>query len=209
MSYYFLEFRFQGNAKIEIKNLIWHINKRFKIFPNKRSIPHITLIAPFYTNKETKLVYDFKNVCENHSLVNFSIDGYGTFEKSKVVYIKIYPSKEMLKFRAELLEKLKSYCTLNKTDLFSFLGLFKVKKNYTPHVTLAMKVNSHKFSQIKRYVRNLVEPKYKHNLLRVTLIKNQRIICEYDFLQKKLLNRREALSKGVWRKTISLMKNDN
>ncbi len=209
MTKYFIEFRFRGRAKGEIKELILEINKKFQVFSKNRSIPHITLIAPFYTKHERRLVSDFEKICIKHSLVDFSIEGYGTFEHSRVVYIKIYPSKELLKFRNELLKKIKAYSNLNKTDIFYLSRLLKIKKRYSPHITLAMKIDQKKFLQIKNYVKNIKQPKFKHSLLRATLIKDQRILCEYDFIQKRMLNRKEALDKDIWRKTVSLMKNDN
>lgn len=43
--------------------------------------------------------------------------------------------------------------------------------------------------------------------LRATFLNNQsRIICEYDFLQKKILSREEALSRTEWQKTLKLFR---
>ena len=43
--------------------------------------------------------------------------------------------------------------------------------------------------------------------LRVTFLNNQSIIvCEYDFLQRRLLSREEALSRREWQKTLRLFR---
>lgn len=209
MTYYFIEFRFHGKAKKEIKELILGLNKRSKIFSNKRPIPHITLISPFYTNQERRLINDFKGICEKHPLIKFEIKGYGTFERSRVVYINIVPSSQMIEFRNDLIKRLKPHCKLNSTDIFSLMGIIKINKKYSPHVTLAMKINPIKFKQIKGYIQNLKECHYNHNLIRATLIKDNRILYEYDFIQRRLLNRKQAKSKEEFRKTIGLFKGGN
>jgi hypothetical protein len=42
--------------------------------------------------------------------------------------------------------------------------------------------------------------------MRVTLLKYGRILREYDFLQRKLLNRRQALNKHITRRSKTLLK---
>ena len=96
MTHYFLEFRFQGKAKYEMKRMIYDIDRKFhlKHAKKKRPIPHVTILAPFYTNKQKKLVSDFNNVCKKYTLINFRIEGFDYFDNSKVVYINIKPSKK-------------------------------------------------------------------------------------------------------------------
>jgi hypothetical protein len=100
VTHYFIEFRFQGKAKHEMKKMIYEIDRKFNLNRTKikRPIPHATIIAPFYTNNQKQLVKDFKSVCEKYQLIKFKIDGYGHFEKSKVVYINIKPSDSLIKF---------------------------------------------------------------------------------------------------------------
>ena len=42
-------------------------------------------------------------------------------------------------------------------------------------------------------------------LIRVTILKNSKILCEYDFLQRRLLNRNEALSNRELTRTFTLL----
>jgi hypothetical protein len=46
-------------------------------------------------------------------------------------------------------------------------------------------------------------------MVRATLIKGNKILYEYDFLLRKLLNRREAKSKAIYFKTINKLKSGN
>ena len=74
------------------------------------------------------------------------------------------------------------------------------------HATIAFKNIEHKFPDIWSYLKEKEEPNIKQQLLRVTIIKNNKILYEYDLKQKKLLNRRQSLSRNIWRKTVSILK---
>jgi len=65
MTHYFIEFRFQGKAKREMKKLAWEVDRRFRLKQTRRRrpIPHVTLIAPFYSKNQRKIVSDFKGIC--------------------------------------------------------------------------------------------------------------------------------------------------
>jgi 2'-5' RNA ligase len=201
MVHYFIEFRFQGRAKYEMKRMIYYIDKKFNLknIKRKRPIPHVTIVAPFYTNKQKQLVNDFNNICKKHPLIRFKINGYGCFDNSKVVYINIKPSEELIKFRKDLIKQIKKYSTLKDYD---------TKDNYKPHATLAMKLSESQFKKIKKYVLSKREMSKNYSMVRATLIKGNKILYEYDFLLGKVLNRREAKSKIIYSKTISKLRGE-
>jgi 2'-5' RNA ligase len=202
MTHYLIEFRFQGAAKGEIKRLIWEVNRVFHIRPKQRPVPHITIVSNFFTRDQNRLVKDFNDICNKTPLIKFNIDGYGYFNSSKVVYINIEPSKEMIKFREDLINQLKRYCKLSSTDIFSFLGIIKIIKKYSPHATIAMKLNSSRFQKVKDYVSRKEEPSREYIMARATLIKDRIILCEYDFLLRRLLNRSQAKNKEIYYETL-------
>jgi len=197
MGRYLIEFRFFGKAKKEIKSLIWDINKRHHIRPRHRPVPHVSLAGPFPTRYERKLVNDFKNICEKQDVMQFHTVGYNTFEDNRVVYIEIKPDKNLDDFRWELSQTLQPYCKLRTHDL---------KKEFIFHATLAMKLHPKKFEQVKKYISKKPKLKFRNVLLRVTLIKNRKILQEYDFLLKKMLKRREAKSSKILSRTFYKLK---
>jgi 2'-5' RNA ligase len=201
MTHYFIEFRFQGKAKHEMKRMIYDIDRKFhlKQAKKKRPIPHATIVAPFYTNKQKQLVSDFNNICKRHPLIKFKINGYDCFDDSKVVYINIKPSNELIQFRKDLIKQIKKYSTLKDYDN---------KDNYKPHATLAMKLNNIQFNKVKRYVLGKRGISKDYSMVRATLIKGNKILYEYDFLLGRLLNRREAKSKILYSKTINRLKGE-
>ncbi len=199
MVHYFIEFRFQGKAKHRMKQLIYEVDKRFRLgyTKRKRPIPHITIIAPFYTKNQKQLVRDFNNACSKYSLIKFKIKGYGHFDNSRIVYINIEPSREMKEFRKELIRKIGKYTKLKDYDN---------SKTYSAHSTIAMKLPPAKFEKIKRYIKKKKEPSTNYSMVRATLIKGNKILYEYDFLLRKLLNRRQAKSKKIYSRTLKKLR---
>jgi len=208
MSHYLIEFRFSGYAKRYLKQIIFEVAKKFRVRGNikRRVVPHVTLFGPFTTTDESKVVSTFLAVCRRHPLINFKIKGFGNFDK-KVIFINIIPSEELKKFRIELSKELTK---LSKFLIFKIVkteGISDYEENYPFHATIAFKDIQHKFDSIFHYLKNKNIPQINQKLLRVTLLKNGRILYEYDFVQRKLLTREEALNRDVWRKTIELLNN--
>jgi 2'-5' RNA ligase len=199
MAHYLIEFRFQGKAKSDIKRLIYEVDKKCRIgaINKKRPVPHITLVAPFKTKNEKRLISDFYNLCNNSNLMTFKINGFNVFKNNRVLYLDIIPCDNLDDFRWKLSQKLKSYCTLKLIDY---------NRKYNFHSTIALKLSILKFKQVKEYILNKPKPKFKHIVTRVTLLKNSKILREYDFLQKKMFDRRLAKNKKVSLKTGRLLK---
>lgn len=197
MTHYLIEFRFFGKAKKDAKSLIWEVNKRFHIRPFFRPVPHVTLVGSLTTKEQGRLINDFKRVCEKQGIIKYGITGYNTFENTRVVFIDIKPDQIMDEFRWELSKKLQPYCRLSDYDL---------ERNFKFHATIAMKLNPYKFNNIKQYIKSKPRPNFKHILLRATLLRNSKILYEYDFLQRRLLNRREAKSRRIYNQTLEKLK---
>jgi len=195
-----------GPGKRKLKSIISEIKHKFKIPPNKiHRVPHITLYGSFVANREQ--VYKIKEVVESvgkkYSFLSYTIDGLKWIEsqKGKVIYFDITPSKELKEFRRELAERLLEIVPITKP--------YDKDEKFLFHATLAYKLSDGEFERIwfsiPEKIKYFYLPMYA---LRVTFLNNKsRIICEYDFLQKKLLSRQEALNKECWRKTLKLFRN--
>ena len=196
-AHYLIEYRFQGSSKYEIRKMIYHLEKKFHLPQFGKKVPHITLAGGFTTDNERKLVKDFVSVCSRTPLCKFTIDGFGYFEnETGVIFINIKPNENLKEFRWDLAQTLCKYCKLKGFDY---------NQDFKFHATLAMNLKDRDFSKIKKYIDEYPEPQYKQVLIRATLLKNSRILYEYDFLQKRLLNRSEALSKRELTKTFQLL----
>jgi len=193
---YLIEFRFHGKAKHEIKELIHDVKKKFRL-TTRRAVPHISLAGPFYTNDEERLIRDFRQLCVDNPLMKFKVEGFNTFEHSNVVFVDIMPSKELDNFRWNLSKTLGKYCELKPFDY---------EKDFSFHATIAMKLEEDKFKRIKDYIKNKPKLNFDHVVVRLTLLKGQKILKEYDFLLRRLLDRKLAKSKDIYSKTSDLLK---
>jgi len=200
MTSYLIEFRFQSKRiQTYLKSMIYGINRQFGVGKRKH-VPHITLVGPITTNNERRLIADFARVCSQTELMKFKGNGFGTFDNNGVVYVNIGASERLNEFRINLVDVLRVYCNLQSQDKKKEIDKFGY------HSTLAMKLNQNEFNSIKNHIKNKPAPNFTQIVMRVTLLKNGRILREYDFLQRKLLNRRQALNKHITRRSKTLLK---
>lgn len=209
MGHYLIEFRFSGSAKRYVKELIFEISRKFKVrgITRKRVVPHLTLICPFrlkswiwpfsifLNSNGRRLIKEFNDVVGHYGLMTFKIKNFGNFPENNVLFVNIDPSKELCDMQRELANKLKPFCKLSKFDF-----------DFKPHATIAFKDVGKKFNSIWGYIKNKHPPHINQYLIRVTLIKNHFILCEYDFLQKRMLSRAEAKNKLIFKRTINLLR---
>jgi 2'-5' RNA ligase len=197
MPHYLIEFRFHGYAKKYLKRRIFEVARRFHVkgVTRKRPVPHISLAGPFETRDIKRVIRDVESVAKTYNLVNFKLKGFGYFNNpnSKVIYADIEPSKELEELRWELAKRLMKYVELKEGDK---------NKKFAFHATIAFKDIDRKFSDIWRYLKSKEEPYINQYLLRITILRNGKILYEFDLMLKRLLNRREALSNRIWKKTI-------
>jgi len=187
---YLIEFRFSGYAKQAIKELTQNISKNFHT-TRKKIVPHVTLVGQLYTNDEKKLIKEVVSVCKKYELIKFQLDGFDNFE-NRVIYVKIKPSEELKKLRLELAERLGEFCELSPFDK---------ELEFTFHATLVMKDIQRKFDRIWDYLQTWQFPKMDQHLIRITIIKKGKILVEYDFVQRKTLDRNKSLDREIFHKT--------
>jgi len=202
MAHYLIEFRLRGFAKKYSQNLIKEVGRKFRVRGMKDKVSHITLFGPFTTNNERAMVSEVLNVCKQYDRIYFSIKGVDYFNNptNKVVFLDITPSEDLKQFRQHLSSRLRNIVsTKSKEDS-------KNKDDFVFHSTIAFKDVGSKLNSILNHLKNKKHPNIRQTLLRVTIIKNGRILYEYDFLLKQLLNRYESLSKRIWLRTISILK---
>ena len=195
---YLIEYRFQGSSKHDIRRMILRLTNKFHLHyaQPKRPVPHITLVGGFTTSDEKQLVKDFASHCAATPLCRFTVNGFGYFHDPRVVFIDINPSDKLKQFRWSLAQRLKRYCNLKSYDY---------QEEFAFHATLALRLGVSDFIKVRRYIDNQPKPKYEHYMIRATLLKNGKILCEYDFLQRRLLNRSEALDGWLLSRTFQLL----
>ena len=197
MTKYLLEFRLSGLARRYLKNLVIEVSREFKVTgaTSNRVVPHVTLVGPFTTVHEKRLVRSLLIIGRKYHSVPFTISDFGSFGNwltgRRVLFARIEPSAELNALHSDLLEGLKPFCNLNKTDSMKF----------EPHATIAFKDIDNKFGKIKDFLSKKNSPTINHHVLRITLLRGNRILCEYDLFLRRLLSRSEALDRRLLSKT--------
>ncbi|HUT38985.1 MAG TPA: 2'-5' RNA ligase family protein [Methanoregula sp.] len=199
MTHYLIDIRQMGSVKGQIRSLSNQLQEKFNL-GDKRVIPHITLAGPFSTNDEKKLIEDFTRVCTNQKKIpKYEVGGYGFFDDTRVVFVTITPDETLKQFRYQLFFAISPYCSLRNYDLDS-------ADEFKFHSTLAMKLDWLTFQRIKWYFRGQESVIYRHHPIRATLLRNSKILCEYDFIQGRMLSRAQALSKATRMRDFDILK---
>jgi len=212
-----------GPGKRKLISSILNVKHKCRIHSSKiHRVPHITLYGGFVADygQVHKVKEIIESIGRKYSFLPYTIDGFKWIkgQKGKVIYFNIVPSEEFKEFRKELAEKLLGVVPTTKS--------FDKEEDFLFHATLAYKLSGTEFDRIWSYVssnksffqkmKRLFTKSEDYNMkyfylpmyaLRVTFLNNQsKIICEYDFLQKRLLSRQEALSRIGWQKTLKLFR---
>jgi 2'-5' RNA ligase len=199
MTRYLIDIRLMGSVKHQIRNLRNHLAEKFTISDNLVT-PHITLAGPFSTDNEQKLVEDFTRICTlQKEIPKYEIGGYGFFDETRVVFVTITPDETLKQFRYQLSQAISSYCSLRTYDLDS-ADAFRF------HATLAMKLDWLTFQRMKWYFRKQERAIYRHHPIRATVLRNSKILCEYDFIQERMLSRAQALSRATRKRDFDILK---
>ena len=201
MATYLIEGRLHGFAKRYARALIWEIANKFNVrgAVKYRPVPHITLAGAFTTHNVKEVVREIKEIGEKYEPVKFKIKGFDWFddlEGKKVIYLKVYPSEELIKLRKELAEQLSKWAKLKKFDM---------EDDFIFHITIAFKDLDKKFKKIWKYLQEKEIVEINSSIFRLTLLRNSKIMYEYDMFFKKLLNRREALNKNMLKYELELL----
>jgi 2'-5' RNA ligase len=199
MTHYLIDIRLMGSVKHQIRHLSNHLQEKFNL-GDKRVIPHITLAGPFSASDEKKLVEDFTRICsEQQEIPKYEVGGFGFFDDSRVVFVTITPDENLKQFRYQLSRAISPYCSLRDYDQDS-ADAFRF------HATLAMKLDWLTFHRIKWYFRGQERVVYRHHPIRATLLRNSKILCEYDFIQNRILSRAQALSRATMMRDFDILK---
>jgi 2'-5' RNA ligase len=199
MTRYLIDIRMMGSVKQQIQTLSNQLQEKFNP-GNKLVVPHITLAGPFSTDNEEKLTGDFTRVCTDQKVVpKYEVGGYGFFDGTRVVFVTITPDENLKQFRFQLAQAISPYCTLRDYDRDS-------AEDFRFHATLAMKLDWLTFRRIKWYFRGQEPVIFRHHPIRATLIKNSKILCEYDFVQGRMLTRAQALSRATRKRDFDILR---
>jgi hypothetical protein len=198
-------------------------------------VSHITLFGPARTNHIRHVIGEVENVCKRYTLIPFNFGGFDGFlnRDANYLYFQIEPSITLIQLRKNIAQNLiqshpmvASSCTpFDKSLKFKFhstIGKFPsrekekflrlleiVKSNCTFEEYKKHKANV--FEMLLLYISKILngerESRITLHLLRITMLgRRSHIRCEYDLMLKRMLSRRDALSRYWDKRTYEKFK---
>jgi 2'-5' RNA ligase len=160
---YRIVYLLKGDAKKYAEKLIEDVSKKFNVnfvYSGKQPA-HITLKYRFETDNVKEIKKIISEICNSTKSSTFEIGKIGNFQKH-ALFLKVKPSKEMVKFDKILIRSLKQIGIrpndFDKTLYNSF------------HVGIAHHDISHKFAEIMAYLKKF-DKKFKVRFDKIYLIK--------------------------------------
>ena len=213
MANYWIEFKIGEYEQKFFKRVVYEVARKFKKreITRKKAVPRITLLGPFTTKNEKKMISELIYIAENYTLIPFRIKGFNYFNNAsnKIFYLDIEPSELLKQFRFNLLDRLSKISNMKSPQDK------KSNKNFHFHAPIAFNVKEEEFEQIWS---NLKKNEWDYQkkgslntnqyLLRISVLKNRRFLFEYDLLLKRRLNKIQAISKRIYKQTINSLERE-
>ncbi|ACS90997.1 2'-5' RNA ligase family protein [Thermococcus sibiricus] len=188
------KYRIRRHIKTHIKST--HTGRWHKV-------PHITLIYNFRLKKgitDRDIAKIIQNVASKYTFVKFYYDGFEVKkgDKGYVFAFKIKASDKLKKLRRDIYNKIKPFIE-ERPDVIKFNDADEDK--FWFHATIGYQLSEKSANILIKETQTEYEylPAFA---LRITLLKKSRISWEYDVPTRKLLNRREALSRKYYAETL-------
>lgn len=205
---FLIEIRIMGDMKEASRKLIYDIYHKFQVRGSvkHRPVPHITLFGPFRCKSINDVINTIGEAGSEYSKLGYQVDGFDYFEQKKkllffttsirknVIFLKIIPSEDLKDFRYKLAKKLLKMTDSSNVDHGS-------RENFQFHATIAMKDINEKFDAVWEYLKKY-EMKSEGICYRITLLRNRKIMYEYDLKSRRLLTRNQVIRERPKRRRV-------
>ena len=87
MNDYLFEFRSSGSARKFVEQTALDVGKSFRVrgVTGRRVVPHITIVGPFMTDDERRLIREFEHICIDYERMTFRFGVSGALETGCLV----------------------------------------------------------------------------------------------------------------------------
>jgi len=189
MARYLIDIRLMGPVEKQVRAQSGELREKFGL-DKFLVVPHITLAGPFPTDDEPRLLADFGRVCREAETPHYDVGGYGFFPEARAVYVIINPDPALREFRFVLAQAIAPYCSLREHD-------YDTADNFRFHATLAMKLDRLTLTRVRWHMRKQDPVVFYHHPIRATVLKNAKVLCEYDFSQGRMLTPAQARGRAT------------
>jgi hypothetical protein len=186
MPEYLVEIRLAGYAKEYTRRLMYAAARRFSIrgVTKDSPLPSITVYGPFKTDREAEVVAAMSEAAGGHDIVSYRIKGFGHFKVEKKwlvfdrglrgIFLDIEPSERLRHLRAELARRLDPICSGAPAS-----------GEHSFHAMLEFGDLGGRFDSVLAYLAENEERDLSQRLLRITLVRDGSVLCEYDLVERK------------------------
>lgn len=200
-----------GTGKLKLKGIIKDVSRNCRVRAGKiHRVPHLTVyyLRPLNASQIHTIKSIIEKLSRNYQNLGYTVDGFKSMrgDKGSVIYFNVLPNKALSGFVRELRSHFREISPPIKS--------FDRSDDLVFHITLAYKLNDYGSRLIWSYLNKrdeygkaLSDLYLSLPVTRVTLLSNTaRIVYEYDFYQRRFLQRNEALSKYEWGRTLHAMR---
>lgn len=218
-----------GRTKWRIKQQIASIAARFHLHEHIEQHPHVTIFGPLILNPEAseeQLLQITGTISARHHPVPFMLDGWEKREgmHGSVIAIAVRPSDQLILLTREIAEALLPICSsLNAWDPYPDKKWFHVTVANYLNPVIADTVFHHLLGSAAPHAGRLARwrsglyrvflgmshkrmefspPLLDETGLRLTIMKNEEILAEYDFLTKEWLFQGHDHYGESWQNTL-------
>jgi 2'-5' RNA ligase len=195
--------RLRGFAKNHIRNLNEKLSEDFNMKKEEKIIPHLTFLRPFYTQNEEQLISNFNQTLQKQKdPIYFTINNFGIFRnEQKTFYANIKQNPQIENLIGRLENSLEGIITYRDQKI----SLPEEENSINLHSTI-LKIPDYLLPRTIEYINKNPLKKIEQGLLRVYLLKDKKILREYDFFLEKSLERNEAKDKEIFQRTMEQFK---
>lgn len=208
MAEYIIEIRLAGYAREYLRGIVYAAARRFNIKGvNRKSVaPPIRLLGPLRGTDERSIMKALIDAAGKHRVVAYKIRGFNHCRGQKrwllfnqemnTIYLDIEPSRELIQIRRDLES--------------SLAPLFQDIQEVPPtddrfYVNLPLGDLGSKFERVWSYLKEREDPNIIQRLIRIIVLKNGRVMCEYDLLENKLSVREISMGNHYMEKTLNFL----
>jgi hypothetical protein len=206
MAEYRIEVRLSGYAKEHVRRLLYAAARRFNLSgSSKKSLePSISVYGPFKTEHPEDVMRIIQEVSSRYDVVSYRMVGFKHFEVGRKwlifnngmrgIYLDVEPSESLTRLRDELSNKLSTICM----PLSVMPGRFKAM--------IEFEETGDRFERILSYLKDNDVGRISQRIVKITLVKNSSIACEYDFVLKRLNIPRQNYENRYLKRTMTLIR---
>jgi len=194
-----VEIRTSGQTKSELRTLINDVETEFPVGGSRgHVVPHVPLFGRYDTNQSSAVKQSLVDVFSGFDVVPYTISGFGTFE-NETVYADIVPSLELVSLRRQISRTLQSvtfsYPAHDSGNSFRF------------HIPIIRgdRLDDADTTAVLHYLGEQYDPDIDEYATRITNLRGNEMLWEYDLLQEQMLEYAEATSRESWRRTEALL----